>query len=255
MRAEKMALVLLAHQDDELVFSPLIARLVASGKAVRVVYLTNGVPDRSSPDGRNSESTRALAKLGVPASHIRFLGTELSVCDGQLLHRFTSTYRALLEDCRSAGPFGDLFTLAWEGGHPDHDAAHVVAVKLARTWDADDRAWQLPFYRAANLGPPWFSLFAPLSCNGAVQDLPSARQDALLRAKMIRFYPSQWRTFIVLGPVIFWHAVLATPVKLQRLQIHRALERPTLRPLLYERRNGVSFAEFAERANRFLEES
>lgn len=248
-------LILLAHQDDEIAFSQLIAMVREQGRPVRVVYLTNGGAGPQAPARRAAESVRALAALGVPRSAIRFLGTDLSIPDGELLRHFESAYRALLEDCRGIGDLGALVTLAWEGGHPDHDAAHVLAIKLARERGVDDRTWQVPFYRAADHGPPFFSMFAPLDCNGPAQELPEAREGALLRATMIRYYPSQWRAFAGLGPAILWHALVGTPSKVQKVQVHRTLERPTTGALLYERRNRISFAEFAEHANNFLDES
>jgi LmbE family N-acetylglucosaminyl deacetylase len=247
-------LILLAHQDDEIAFAQLIAQVLADGTRVRVVYLTNGGMGPRMPARRAAESVRALAALRVPRSEIRFLGTELSIPDGELYRHLAAAYRALLQDCADIGELGALLTLAWEGGHPDHDAAHVLAIRLARERGADDRTWQVPFYRAADGGPPFFSMFAPLAGNGPVLDLPAARESALQRARMIRFYPSQWRAFAGLGPAILWHTLIGTPSKVQKVQVRRILERPTAGPLLYESRNHVSFAELAGHANRFLDE-
>jgi LmbE family N-acetylglucosaminyl deacetylase len=248
----RTALILLAHQDDEIVVAPVIAALLNDGRRLRVVYLTNGATEPSAEDVRNAESTRALISLGLTESAIRFLGSDLAVPDGALFRNFDPVYRALQDECERTGEPGDVITLAWEGGHPDHDAAHVLAMRLGRERGLDDHAWQMPFYRAAAWGPPWFSMFAPLPCSGPVWELPAPRDCAWLRARMIRFYRSQWRSFAGLGPVIVAHAIVATPARLQRIDVRRALQRPTADPLLYEYRNGVSFAEFAECANRFL---
>jgi LmbE family N-acetylglucosaminyl deacetylase len=249
-----LALFLLAHQDDEIAFSPLIARFFEQGRPMRVVYLTDGAAGGTTPARRARESERALAALGVPASAIRFLGTTLSIPDGGLFRHLAEVYGALAGHCRDLQDFGDLYTMAWEGGHPDHDAAHVLAMKLAIELGLADRTWQVPFYRAADRGPPFFKLFAPLQTNGPARALPAARQDALLRAAAIRFYPSQWRTFLGLGPGILWHALIGTPTKVQQVQVRRSLERPTAATLLYEKRNGIRFAEFVRHANRFLTE-
>jgi LmbE family N-acetylglucosaminyl deacetylase len=247
-------LILLAHQDDEIAFSQLITRARADGTRVRVVYLTNGGAGARVPARRAEESVRALAALRVPRSEIRFLGTDLSIPDGELFRHLAAAYRALLQDCAGIGDLGALLTLAWEGGHPDHDAAHVLAIKLARERGAEHRTWQVPFYRAADSGPPFFSLFAPLAGNGPALDLPAAREGAWQRAGMIRFYPSQWRAFAGLGPAILWHALIGTPSKVQKVRVRGILERPTAGPLLYESRNHVSFAELAGHANCFLED-
>ena len=62
-----------------------------------------------------------------------------------------------------------IYTLANEGGHADHDAAHAIAAMLARSLGCLDRAFQVPVYRSADGGRPWFVLFAPLTENGAVR--------------------------------------------------------------------------------------
>jgi LmbE family N-acetylglucosaminyl deacetylase len=249
-----VALFLLAHQDDEIAFAPLMALLGAKGRRLRVVYLTDGAARRATPARRVSETTRALAALGIPAADIRFLGSDLSIPDSWLFRHLDSAHDALEKDCQAICHSCHLFTLAWEGGHPDHDATHVVARALAGERGWADRTWQVPFYRAADRGPPFFTLFAPLPLNGPAWQLPAARHDALLRARMIRYFPSQWRTLAGLAPAILWHALRGTPAALQRVRVDQPLARPTAGPLLYEQRNGIPFVELAKHAKRFLEE-
>ena len=110
--ARGAVLILLAHQDDEIAFSQLIAVVREQGRPVRVVYLTNGGAGPQAPARRAAESVRALAALGVPRSEVRFLGTDLSIPDGELCRHLSSAYRSLLEDCRSIGHLGALLTLA-----------------------------------------------------------------------------------------------------------------------------------------------
>lgn len=254
VRQADVALFLLAHQDDELAFAPLMALLGAQGRRLRVVYLTDGAARRATPERRAKETTRALAALGIPAADIRFLGSDLSIPDKGLFRHLGSAHDALEKDCQTISHTGDLFTLAWEGGHPDHDATHVVALALAKTRGWVDRTWQVPFYRAADRGPPFYTLFSPLPSNGPAWQLPAARHDALLRAHMMRYFPSQWRTLAGLAPAVLWHALIGTPVTLQRVRVDRSLARPTPGPLLYEQRNRITFVELAAHANRFLDE-
>ena len=68
--ASETRLFLLGHQDDEIAFAPLISRFKSQGLPVRVVYLTDGGIGRATPERRNTESTRALASLGVPCAEI-----------------------------------------------------------------------------------------------------------------------------------------------------------------------------------------
>ena len=247
-------LFLLGHQDDEIAFAPLIARCKSKEQPVRVVYLTDGGIGRATPEIRNTESTRALASLGVRTAEVTFLGNELSVPNGLLFRRFSQVYSALEARSSEFGPLGEIYTLGWEGGNMDHDAAHVIAMVLAIARDRVHRAWQVPFYRAADLGPPFFSLFAPLPANGPVSALSLTRRESRLRPGLIRYFPSQWRSFAGLGPVILWNALTSPVLKLQPMLPGRLWERPTAGRLLYEQRYAVSFAEFSERATAFLRE-
>lgn len=244
--------VLLAHQDDDIAFAPLIRRVTARGAPVRIVYLTDGGAGRVSPAVREAECRRALATLGVLPGEVLFLGSAVGIPDGALVRHLDRAYESLEVALAAAHPLADLYTLSFEGGHVDHDAAHVIAVLLAERHGRMERAWQVPFYRAADRGPPWFSLFNPLAQNGPVTDVPLTRSEALLRASMMRSYPSQWRVFLGLAPPVIWQAARATPLKIQKLRLERLWERPMKGRLFYERSGGVTFDEFAACAHEFL---
>ncbi|HTL49973.1 MAG TPA: PIG-L family deacetylase [Steroidobacteraceae bacterium] len=247
-------LFLLGHPDDEIAFAPLVSRIKSKGQIVRIVYLTDGGVGRATPDIRSTESVRALASLGVASAEIHFLGKDLSVPDGLLFRRLTPVYDALEAECSSIGSLGEIYTLGWEGGNLDHDAAHVIGLALAVARDRVHRAWQVAFYRAAGLGPPFFSLFAPLRANGPVSRLSLTRPESRLRLRLIRYFPSQWRSFVGLGPVLLWHALASPVLKVQPMKPRRLWERPAPGRLLYEQRSGVSFAEFAGCVTAFLGE-
>ena len=185
---------------------------------------------------------------------IGFIGCEQGIPDGTLLDHLATAFRALDAATQDLAGLGEVYTLAWEGGHPDHDATYVLALALAAARDGLDRVWQVPFYRAAGRGPPWFSLFAPLPGNGPVDELPLTPSERRLRASMMRFYPSQWRTFAGLGPGIVWNALTTRTLRRQQGQLGRLWQRPTEARLLYEQRNGVSFRAFSARATAFLAE-
>ena len=221
---------------------------------VRVVYLTDGGAGRAAPEFRNAECIRALESLGVPSAEIIFLGSTSSVPDGLLFRHFSQVYSALEAECSTIASMGEIYALGWEGGNLDHDAAHVLAMAFAIARDRVHRAWQVPFYRAAGIGPPFYSLFAPLPANGPVSPLSLTRRESRLRLRLIRYFPSQWRSFVGLGPVILWHALVSPVLKLQPMTLRRLWERPTAGRLLYEQRSAVSFAEFGGCVTAFLRE-
>lgn len=123
--------VLAAHPDDETIgASALLARFPAS-----VIYLTDGAPRDSKlwpPDFRGSreeyallrraEAERALARAGVPPERIHWLGAT----DQEAIFSASDWVRNLIE-LLARIDVDVLITHPYEGGHPDHDSAALVA--------------------------------------------------------------------------------------------------------------------------------
>ena len=124
------SLFVFAHQDDELCAAPIIAGRKAAGRPVRVVYLSDGRAGRVSPQLRNAECRNALRSLGVGPDEIDFLGTPHRFPDGALHEALPEVLDALRSTPR-LDSVSEVFTLAFEGGHQDHDVAHAVTVVWA----------------------------------------------------------------------------------------------------------------------------
>lgn len=246
-------LILLAHQDDEIALAPLLASLKAAQAPVRIVFLTDG-GWRVAPQRRNGESLKALLSMGVVRSEVSFLGSELGIPDGSLFRHLPEIARNLERELQGLS-IGDIYTLAFEGGHADHDAVCALAWAVKASLGSTGNIWQVPFYRGATGGGlAHFSLFAPLPENGPVTELPLTRELSLLRTKLMRFYPSQWRTWRGIGMALTWHGLFAPVMRVQRLALERLWTRPAEGKLLYERRTAVSFAEFSMHVAAFLAE-
>ncbi|MEO6255742.1 MAG: PIG-L family deacetylase [Sphingomicrobium sp.] len=245
-------LFILAHPDDEVAFAPIIHRLVGERRPVRLIYLTDG-SSGGSPSVRQAETVRALAWLGVAALNLRFAGHEVGIADGQLHRNLDRALHALEQWCAASQSIACIYTLAWEGGHPDHDSAHVVAAAFAAGRGVASRVRQVPFYRASDRWPaPIFTVGAPLPANGPVVSIALSLEERWLPVRLIRFYRSQWRSFVGLAPVILWHALTHRSFKMQDLSKPRLANRPTERPLLYEVRNGVRCEDVLAAAAAFL---
>jgi LmbE family N-acetylglucosaminyl deacetylase len=252
--AKDVHLFVLAHPDDEIAFAPLLSRLVRQQEEVRLIYLTDGTGLGSAAAVRGSETIAALDQIGLPASSAYFAGSDQHIHDGKLYLELDRALQALEQWSRSWASIADIYSFAWEGGHPDHDAALVVAAAFANSRGLANRVWQAPFYRAPDRLPaPMFTVASPLADNGTVVTIPVTARERRLPAALMRFYPSQLKSFLGLGPFILWRALTARTFGLQRLDLARLRERPTRQPLLYERRNGVRFDEFRAAALPFLQ--
>jgi len=129
--------ILAAHPDDETIGA---SRLLARFPQSPVVFLTDGAPRDPSlwsagvkgsrdeyRETRRGEAERALSQAGVGEEKIFWLGgvdQEAVYETGALAERF----RAILSELRPSL----IVTHAYEGGHPDHDAASLVA-RIAST--------------------------------------------------------------------------------------------------------------------------
>lgn len=242
------ALFLFAHADDEFFFAPRIKRLVAAGRPVYCVYATDGAARGADPEVRRRESARALAQLGVPETHQFYLGVTQGIPDGQA-HRAIARLAAAIEDFARARPLGEVYVHAWEGGHADHDATHLVGVALARTLGVP-RVCECPAYHARSRLPFRVMRFIPRPGPVEVQRLTLA--EGLFCLGLMGSHPSQWRTWLGLGPEAFWRLVVQRRHACRPVAGIDYTRPPHPGPLLYETRFGVSFAEFRAATGEFV---
>jgi LmbE family N-acetylglucosaminyl deacetylase len=249
----KDVLCVLAHQDDELAVSTRIARELASGHRVVCVFLTDGGAHGSSPARRDAESLRVLERLGVARDCVLFPGGPERVPDGRLPLHLARGLR-LLEEAVRGFRFRRVYTLAYEGGHQDHDAAHLIALAFARSRGLLRRTWQAPLYQGE--GRPWrlFRVHRPLAANGRLLRRRLGAGEALRHALLALSYPSQWRTWLGLFPAFAWSRGARRHELLQPVDPAVLGRRPHPGPLLYERLFGFAYEEFAAAARRELGE-
>jgi N-acetylglucosamine malate deacetylase 2 len=141
------ALFLVAHPDDEsLGASAALARLPGSV----VIYLTDGAPHDSRfwssftgsredyVRARRREAEAALALAGIPPSRI----LSLNAVDQDSIYDVPILIEKLIEIVRWFRP-AILVTHPYEGGHPDHDCAALVANIAKRCVERDGLPLQL----------------------------------------------------------------------------------------------------------------
>jgi len=250
--APRRAVFTFAHQDDEYGVFHVIEELVRSGGKAVCLYLTNGAFAGQPMARRNAESLRALRALGVDAADVHFLGGEHAIPDGELHLHLDTAYRSVLAVVQRYERVDDLFVLAWEGGHQDHDAAHLVGMALAVQLGLLDRTRQFPLYNGSGL--PWilFRVLAPLPENGPVIASRIPWRMRLSYALGCVSYPSQLKTWIGLFPFMFLDLVFAGVQRLQPVSIERLALRPHAGRLLYERRGALSWDRFREVTRAFV---
>jgi len=225
-----------AHQDDEIAAAPRIRRAVAAGDEIACAFLTDG----KKPIVRDEESRRALASLGV--FEAAFIGSENRIADGALIENLD---RALASLSARFDRADEVWTLAWEGGHHDHDASHLVALAFAQQHGA--RCFEVPLYTGFRRIGPFFRVCYPIGDGWTSRRLKL--REVLANAALVRFFRSQRRTWLGLLPGILttWreHAHEASAARVQ--------SRPHAGPLYYERRFRFPYERFEALARPFIE--
>ena len=243
MPTEPVALFLFAHQDDEFGVFERIAALRRRGVRVACAYLTDAQTARVDAATRNAESLAVLAKLGVGPGDVHFAGQQLGIGDARLPLQMAAAGRWIGDWLDGFGAIEALHVTAWEGGHHDHDALHVLTVDLAAARGLLERTWQFSLYQAQGLPGPLFRVLAPLARNGAVESTPIAWRARLRYLGLCLSYPSQRTTWIGLFPFVLLHYLLRGDQALQKVIPARTAERPHDGALYYEKRQFFTWSQ------------
>jgi LmbE family N-acetylglucosaminyl deacetylase len=239
-------LCVFAHQDDEYGVAARIARERKSGRRVICAYLTDGAAQVPS-SVRDAESRVVLTHVGVDESDILFLGSRHDIPDGSLVEHLEAAFH-LLERAVRDRDVGEVITLAWEGGHQDHDAAHLVAVAFAQKRGVP--CFEFPLYRGNRYGN-LFRVLSPIRSTGSRTKLGFSEA---LRASMLAWqYRSQRKTWIGLFGESFLKLVVLRREVVDEIDPKRVVDPPHARPLFYERRFHFPWERFVAAARPFIE--
>jgi LmbE family N-acetylglucosaminyl deacetylase len=141
-----------AHQDDETASAGMIRRVVGKDRRGRFIWWTNG--DGLAPLAKMDPQKYARMRIDECTESLRRLGgseenkVDLETSEIEVYRRLSEIpkggkvrdeHLAFFEKeagrleaaVRDAGP-DRVFTLAWQGGHPEHDLTHLMAVRAVR---------------------------------------------------------------------------------------------------------------------------
>src|SRR5579863_10285201 len=188
-------LVLVAHPDDECIaFGGLLQRM----REPVVVFATNGSPadpyfwkkygSREAYAAlRRREALASMSAVGV--KDVIFLadlpGGEALV-DQELFCHLVPAFD-LLADIMRRRMTTALLTLAYEGGHPDHDSCSFLAAQLAKLNQLP--CWEAPLYHRNDDGRGTFQDF--IATSGEEVEVQPTADEELRKRQMCLAYSSQ----------------------------------------------------------------
>jgi len=149
---EKRTLVVVAHPDDECIGA---GAMLQRMEEPAVVFCTDGGPREEffwqrfgSREQyvrvRRHEATLAGQAVGVDRH------TFLSIIDQELYRNLAHAHRKLENLVLDFRPQA-ILTLAYEGGHPDHDCCAFLSHTIGLKHDLP--VWELPLYHLTSQGP------------------------------------------------------------------------------------------------------
>jgi LmbE family N-acetylglucosaminyl deacetylase len=215
-----------------------------------VAYLTDGA-GKVPASARNAESLRALRSLGVPAESCAFLGTRIP--DLHLADNLLEAERLLAGAVRrwSCTQLTRVYCPAWEGGHPDHDAAQLIALEIAARFGARDACWEYSLYNGYGAPRGLFRVISPLPRPSEQKRWRLPRAQAFRLTILIRHYPSQWRTWLGLAPELVARRLLLRRASIQKAHASAVFDRPHPGRLLYENMGRGTFEDFMQKTQGF----
>lgn len=243
------ALFVFAHQDDEIAAAARIAHLLRVGATITCAYLTDGEGRNVSSVVRDEETRNVLRRLGVDLARVHFIGSEERVSDG-VLHEHLDRTLTLLES-RVPDAVDEVWCLAWEGGHQDHDASHLIAVAFAAKRGLLERTFELPLYRSHSLFV--FQTLAPLRIGRPWVARRMRLSEAMQVLALCRFYRSQRKTWLGLLPTAIVRLLIERREWTRAVDLERLGQKPHAGTTLYESRFGVPWTTFEKHARPFIE--
>ena len=247
----KKSVFFLAHCNDEFGIYEDIRIHVVKKIPFHIAYLTSSNLNKVNSNIRENESLSALKMLGVKRSQVSFIGNKLSIPDLALKDHLINAFIRCKLLIKKLNNVNTIYTHAYEGGHPDHDALNFLCSKLILTSKSKIVGWQFPLYCGPGLIGPLFYLFKPLKSNGKVTKKIIKAANIRLYLKLIFIYKSQFRTFFGLFPFYLMHMIFIKNAIAQRINPIRNYSKPHKGKLLYERRKMCNFSNLKLRMNEF----
>ena len=225
----KKALYLFAHPDDEIMVLPLLLR---SGFENYLIYLTEGHDPKSVRSIELKDAVSTMVSSGISVT-VKTTGIEIIDCKS-----YESLSYDLIELLSSIGKLNgvdELISFSYEGGHPDHDTCAILAHLVANRISIP--LIQFSGYRSTGV----YKFFRTMRPSEPSDKVSFQRIRACkIMIKLIFSYPSQFKSWLGLGPGIFF-SYMFRPWRV--CDSNKILSLGDVKYCLYERRSQAVLSE------------
>ncbi len=246
-------LFVFAHQDDEFACAHHLLQ-ETDGDAGRVfcLFTTDGGGHGKAASVRDAESREVLLSLGVRPENIFFAGSKHGVPDGSSVEHLVRLHGHCEAEFGNSA-WRKIYCPAWEGGHPDHDAAHLLALALAVS-SPNAEVWEFSIYQGSGTAWKFFRVLKPIRHRAESSVIYLSYRSIFRQLRLIFRYRSQRKTWLFLLPDTVWNLFSHRRELCVRVSPERISARPHEGALLYERIFAFPYSRFREAQRKFAAE-
>lgn len=168
------------------------------------------------------------------------------------MHHVDLALTLLLKEVESLS-IARIYTLAWEGGHADHDATHLVALALARRLQPPHGVWEFSMYNGLGVPGRFFRTMRLLESSASVERERFTLKDAIRYTAACFAYRSQRKTWLGLFWEMSIRRIVLREMIVQEADATRLDRRPHAGRLLYERMSRVTYDDFVTATASFVQ--
>jgi hypothetical protein len=237
------AIILLPHQDDEIGILAELENIRINHKVI-FLFLTSGDIRKNCSPTRDKESLKALNFFDYKSEDIYFLSKNTNARDTKLIFNINKTLCEILRIINIKN-VKKIYYPAWEGGHEDHDACHIIAIGINKAAKNKIDFFQFPLYNGYKPNLFRFKIFNPIPSPSLWKKTNISLRNRFKLLYVIFFYKSQLKTWIGLYPFFAINILFFSKQYSKEISNFRIISKPhSTDILLYERRKRFLYTDF-----------